>query len=144
MPTIWVKHLGSLRPGDEEAEAVLRSIGQGELVSVEVKRPRNIRFHNKFFAMLKIILDNQELYKSKTQLLDVCKIAIGHVEVIERKGIQYMKPKSISWAAMDETAFQDFYDRAVAWVAEEVVPGLRRQDLDEEVEIALLGFGEGP
>ena len=141
---IAVKKLQSLHPTDDAGREVLRKIGQGEMVSIEIKRPRNLAFHKKFFAMLKIILDNQEHYKSIDDLLDVCKLAIGHYRTIETKMGQIKIPSSISFAVMDDAAFGEFYDQAVAWVARDVIPGLRRVDLDEEVEAMLIGFGEGP
>jgi hypothetical protein len=34
------KHLGSLRPVDQNGEDILRKIGHGELIEIEVKRRR--------------------------------------------------------------------------------------------------------
>ncbi|KKL59225.1 hypothetical protein LCGC14_2217480 [marine sediment metagenome] len=142
MPTsqIMVKRLGALRPTDDSGTEALQKIGDGELVKVSWSRPRNIRFHRKFFAMLQIILANQEHYKSMDDLLDVCKLRIGHVRIVETaKGIERF-PASISFANMDETEFSAFYDRAVDWVLREVLPGLQRQHLDAEVEAELVEF----
>lgn len=145
MPTIlMVRKLQALHPTDDAGRDAIRGIGQGEIVSVDVKRPRNLMFHRKFFAMLKIILENQPYYRSMDDLLDVCKLAIGHYRTIETKFGQVKIPSSISFAAMDDAAFQEFYNRAVVWVCEEVVPGLKRGDLDGAVEAELIGFGESP
>ena len=119
----------------------MRNFGQGEIVIIEVKRRRNIQFHRKFFAMLSIIMDNQDYYKSIDDLLDVCKLRIGHCRTVVTKDGEVQIPKSISFAAMDNAAFSEFYDRACHWVASEVVPGLKRHDLDEEVEARLMEFG---
>ncbi len=135
-----VKRLGAFRPTDDEGTEAMRKIGDGELVRVRWTRPRNIRFHRKFFAMLQIILANQEHYKSIDDLLDVCKLRIGHVRTVETaKGIERF-PASISFANMDETAFGEFYERAIDWMLTEVIPGLQRQHLDAEVEDQLIGF----
>ena len=136
-----VKKLKALHPIDAEGEAVLRNLGQGEIVRVEIKRPRNVLFHRKLFALLTIILDNQEFYKSIEDLLDVAKIRAGHVRVVETKMGQVLVPKSISFASMDDVAFANFYDRVIVWVVTEVIPGLKRKDLDEAVEAELLEFG---
>jgi hypothetical protein len=142
MPTnlIMVKRLGAFRPTDDEGTEVMRKIGDGELVKVTWTRPRNIRFHNKFFVMLGIVLKNQEHYKSMDDLLDVCKISIGHIRLIDTRTGWARVPKSISFANMGETEFSEFYDRAVDWVLSEVIPGLQRQHLDAEVETELIGF----
>ena len=137
---IMVKRLGALRPTDDSGIEALQKIGDGELVKVSWSRPRNIRFHNKFFAMLGIVLKNQEHYKSMDELLGVCKIQIGHVTVVSTGRGAVSLPKSISFAKMDETEFSAFYDRAVNWVLSDVIPGLQRQHLDAEVEAELIGF----
>src|SRR3990167_11307330 len=139
---LMVKSLQSLHPADDSARGLLHTIGQGEIVSVEISRPRNVQFHRKYFAMLKIVLDNQNHYKSIDDLLDVCKLAVGHYRTIETKHGLVKIPSSISFAAMDAAGFQVFYDKAVTWDASDVIPGLRRQDLDAEVEAQLLAFGE--
>ena len=139
---LMAKKLRGLYAIDEAGESAMRSIGQGEIISVEVKRPRNVQFHRKFFAMLSIILANQDYYKSIDDLLDVCKIRTGHCRTIVTRDGEVKVPMSISFAAMDDVAFAAFYDRAVAWVVTEVIPGLKRRDLDEEVEAQLVAFGD--
>ena len=140
---VAVKKLKALYPADEAGEAVLRTLAQGELVTLELKRPRNLAFHRKFFAMLQIILQNQDHYKSVDDLLDVCKLRIGHSRKIQTTHGIVEVPASISFSALDDTGFQDFYDRACQWVITEVIPGLKRHDLDEAVEVELLEFVSG-
>lgn len=136
-----VKKLSGLYPVDESGEAVIRKFGLGEIVSIDVTRPRNVAFHRKFFAMLHIILQNQDHYKSMDALLTVCKLATGHYYTVETKSGLVKIPDSISFAGMDETKFADFYDRACTWVVEEVIPGLDRQGLNDEVRMKLQDFG---
>lgn len=135
------KRLGStLEPIDDNGRELLTKFGAGTVVKAEITKPRNIRFHRKFFAMLNLVFQNQDHYKSLDDLLDVCKLRIGHVRVIETKhGIERI-PASISFANMDDTGFSNFYDRVVQWVLTEVIPGLRHSDLDEEVEEELREF----
>lgn len=136
-----MKNLGALRPVDETGEAVFRHIAQGEVVTVELKRERNIMHHRRLFAMLQLVLENQEHYKSVEDLLEVMKLRIGHCRTISTKYGEVRLPQSISFAALDQDGFNDFYARACAWVIAEVIPGLKRKDLDAEVEAKLLAFG---
>ena len=138
---LMAKRLTGLYPVDEIGEAAMRKFGMGEIVSIEVKRPRNVAFHKKFFAMLQIILTNQEHYKSIDDLLDVCKLRIGHCHSVQTKDGEVRIPDSISFASMDSNAFDSFYDRACLWVCQEVIPGLDRLDLDAEVRAELIQFG---
>lgn len=133
--------LAGLVPANERAVQFLSRIKIGATLSMpKPKQPRNIRFHNKLFAMLQIILDNQDHYKSIDDLLDVCKLRVGHVHVIGTKHGDVRLPKSISFASMSADEFAEFYDRAVDWVTSEVIPGLTRSDLDAAVEASLLEF----
>ena len=141
MKFLAVKRLSGLQPVDEAGETAMRKMGLGEVLTVEVKLARNVRFHAKFFAMLQLILANQDHYKSLEDLLDVCKLRTGHCRTIQTKQGEVRIPESISFAAMDDTEFADFYDRACYWIVTEVVPGLERQHLDEEVAARLLEFG---
>lgn len=138
---MMVKKLSALYPANETAEALMRRLKQNEMVSVDVSRPRNVKFNAKLFAMLQIILQNQEAYKSIDDLLEICKLRIGHCRTVATKHGDVQIPNSISFASMDEDSFAEFYDRACGWVITEVIPGLERAGLDEAVAEELRGFG---
>ena len=132
-------HLGVLKPVDDDGRSFIAR-KQGKTLRCEVTEPRNIGHHRKFFAMLNIVLQNQDHYQSIDQLLNVCKMRIGHVESVMTKHGLIEWPASISWAKMDQDAFEAFYDRAVKWVCLEVIPGLAEKQLRAEVETELLRF----
>jgi len=136
------KTLSGLQPVYEDGEKVIRGLKLGEIVSVDVVRPRNGKFHNKFFALLNLIYQNQETYKSLDVMLSVCKLKTGHYDVVTLEGKEWHLPKSISFANMDDAEFKDFYDRVCQWIIEDVIPGLDRRGLDEEVRNKLLDFGQ--
>lgn len=142
MKTVLMRKLpnAQLECCDEGGKARLDKIANHIVIAVEIKQPRNIIFHAKFMAMLRIVLDNQDHYKSIDDLLDVCKLRVGHFKTIRTKIGDVQIPKSISFGSMDEAEFGDFYGRAVEWVATEVIPGMKAQDLNAEVESRLLGF----
>lgn len=137
---ICVNRLGVLAPCDEQGRDAIAKIGHGKQVLVTVKKSRNPYHHRKLFAMLNIVLQNQDYYKDTEQLLGACKLATGHVDLINTKHGVVGLPKSISFHSMDQLAFNAFYDRAVQWVVEDVIPGLSARDLDEAVAEALGRF----
>lgn len=140
MKVQMVKKLNGLQPVDETGEFLMRKIKMGDIVTVDVRRSRNARFHRKLFAMLQIILQNQEHYRSIDELLEVCKLRIGHCKVIQTRHGEVRIPMSISFGAMDNAEFADFYNRACQWVITEVIPGLERHDLDQAVSEELREF----
>ena len=142
MKCLMVKKLNRLEPADEEAVAALRTIKHDKVVQIEIRQPRNLQFHRKLFAMLRIVLDNQEHYQSVEELLDMCKIAIGHCHsIVSRDGEIVKIPQSIAFHTMDNTTFQAFYARVCGWVITEAIPGLDLDDLHEEVAQQLRQFG---
>lgn len=141
MPEILVKRtIAGLVPANEEAEEAMRRIPIGRTIKAKVWVPRNVKFHNKFFSMLAIVFKNQSRYKSMETLLCVCKLATGHAEIVRTKHGDVAIPQSISFAKMDGAAFSKFYDAAVAWVLADVIPGLKRSELDAEIEKELREF----
>lgn len=123
-----------LRPCDEAGESALKRITQGNIVAVNVKQPRNVHHHRKFFALMQTIFSNQSHYKTLEHLLSAFKFACGHTEKIRTARGEIEIPRSISFAKMDQAEFEAFYDRAVEFVTTEVIPGLDSADLAREVE----------
>lgn len=128
------RDLGCLRPTDEAGEEALRKVKVGALVKVEfTAKPRNIQHHRKLFALLNLIYQNQEHYKTVEHILAAMKFALGYTEIIRTKRGEIEVPLSISFAAMSQDEFDIFYNRAVDFVLAEVVPGLKRADLEREL-----------
>lgn len=134
------KQFDNLRAIDEPGTDALRKIKNGALVLVEVKQTRNPQHHRKLFAMLNIVLKNQDYYKSLDTLLSACKLATGHAEIVRTKRGDVAIPKSIAFHSMSQDDFGTFYEASVDWVVSEVIPGLSKEDLDAEVAAELREF----
>lgn len=131
---IFKKTLGALRPADDAAAQALQKIPMDKEVAIKIKRPRNIRHHRLFFALLKIVFENQEVYKSEAALLAAIKIATGHcTPIVLTDGTRAFIPSSISFAAMDQTQFDAFYERVCTLVCAKIIPNLSREDLQAEI-----------
>lgn len=127
MKTVWVKHKGALYPAEERAADVNGTIADGDEVMIEIRRPRNLKHHKKFFKLLSIVLENQDLFKTNEQLLTFIKRGIGHVD-------EYGEVKSIAFEKMDQTEFNEFYKKSVDFICMEVIPGMDHEALMAEVE----------
>ena len=131
------KHLAALRPDNSEAAELINKIKLNDVVLVEIRKPRNLAHHRKFFAMLQVVLSNTEKYSNLDDLLEDFKIAIGEFDWVERQvnGKVYEVPKgrSISFARMKQDDFDIFYDRAINSVITDVIPGLDRVELEKEL-----------
>jgi len=123
-----------LEPVDDAGRDALARVSLGTVVRVEMKRPRNLGHHRKFWALVSLIYQNQTHYKSPEALCDVIKVLAGYAVVTRGKGGREIHiPKSISFASMDQTEFEQFWERVVTVVCEQIIPGLDRKELETEL-----------
>ena len=111
----------------------LRSIKAGDFLECEIKKPRNYRFHKKFFALIQMIFQNQERYNNIDDLREDLTVEAGYY--IKRENINgelIKRAKSISFANMEEHEFSDFYSA----VLDEIVVhfNFNKQDIIDNVE----------
>lgn len=79
-----------------------------------------------------MICDNLDGVRPET-LHDLIKLRIGHVHVVKTaRGLEKL-PGSIAFGKMDQGEFKAFFDKAAAFITTEVVPGLKREDLDRRL-----------
>ena len=143
-----VKSLGALRPADEAGEAVLRTLAQGELIEITLRRPRNVKFHRLFWALASLVweqMDNLDDYPDVEDLVTELKIITGHYTKrfihIEGKRWTVLTPKSISFSAMEQPAFEEFFERCCDWIVANVLPGVTQEELRNELEV-MVGIRE--
>lgn len=129
------KQLGTLRPVDDAGEQVLSGIAHGDLVMVEVKKPRNVQHHRLYWALVTTVFNNQERYPTAEDLHEAIKISVGLRTTIELpNGEVGFIPGSIAFHKMDQLAFNEFYDRVCDAVAKHFLPGVTSEELKREVE----------
>jgi len=103
-----------LKPYSDTDNDLLKKIKFNEVVKAVITKPRNIQFHKKFMALVRLVFDNQNRYDNIEDLLVEFKLKAGHYqEHITTKGKIIYLPKSISFGAMDEYAFGEFYTNAL-------------------------------
>lgn len=142
-----VKHLQSLRPIDEEGEEAISRVGQGEIVEVAIRKPRNGAFHRYFWALANLCwkqIDHDE-FPTPEKLVNAMKVGVGCYEdqlfILEDGQKVWMRtPGSISYAAMDAVEFAEFFERCCDWIAKYVVPGITADEWRQEIE-AMAGIG---
>ena len=78
-----------------------------------VKAHRNVHHHKKFFAILKVVMDNTEVFPNTEILLSYLKIKAGHSYIVKTKNEVLQFPKSISFDKMSQDEFAKFYDKSL-------------------------------
>ena len=99
----------------------------------EVKQPRNYRFHKKYFSLIKLLFDNQEVYSNIDDLRHDLIIEAGYY----RKYINIHKnevkvAKCISFAKMTEYEFGELYSKTLDVIVKYF--NFDRQDIINNVE----------
>lgn len=111
--------LGLQAYSDEDYE-MLKKIKIGSIVKAKILQPRNIKFHRKFFSMINAAWDSlteeqRKNMRSKDTFREQLLIVSGFSEPLyDINGEKFMeRAKSISFAKMDEPAFDTVYNRVL-------------------------------
>lgn len=128
-----VKTLSGLRAADDSTAKVLRGLALGEVVTVTHRQPRNLKFFRKWWAMVRRVYESCDNWPSAEVLNDLVCIAVGHCDLyVMQDGRPYYKPRSISFAEMDDTSFHQFYERGLDALCE-LAGGIESDALREAV-----------
>lgn len=116
MPNLFVKKtfLGggvALVPAYESDLEVLKALKESDIVEVKFVKKRNVKLHRKFFALIKLLFDNQDHYKRIGDLREDLTVASGYYteRVNKFTGELKIEAKSISFAKMDDVEFNQLY-----------------------------------
>jgi len=132
MDVYLTKTLTGLKPLDEESEEALKRFKIGETIKAKVSKPRNYKFHKKYYSLLKLVLENQDQYITIEELLIAIKLKLKMYDVrmsIDNKPFPVLH--SISFAKMDELEFGKFYSKTLDILS--CFIGVDSQDLENEL-----------
>ena len=134
MEIMLVKQLnGSLISAYNTDSDKIKKLKPGEFYKCKITHPRNIQFHRKFFALIKMLFDNQEIYINADRLRKDLLISAGYFEEwVDFYGEIHREAKSISFAKMTEFEFGEMYSR----VLDQIVANFNfdKQDIIDNVE----------
>ena len=134
-------------PSSEADTETLANITEGETVRADIKRPRNIKFHNKYFALLDVLFEifdpqvpEEKWYngvkpiKNRKRFRKDIAIMTGFSEmVVDIKGNCKAEAKSISFGSMDETEFSELYSRTIDYGLLRIAKGKTKAEIDNWV-----------
>lgn len=135
MKIVLIKTLsGNIIPAYEQDKERLKKFKAGEPFMADVTKPRNLKFHRKFFGLLNLVLENQEIYKHIEDLRRDITIEAGYFyHRTTMLGEVVKEPKSISFAAMDDAEFSEFYDKCINVIIQHF--SFDKESLIEEIEM---------
>lgn len=115
---MWLIRSGdALRPDSPESAALFSKLPFGKLLQAEIKQPRSLQHHRLYWALVQRIANATGA--APENISDLLKIATGHCAIVKTRTMGEVKlPRSISFAAMDQTGFREFFDRCVLFICE--------------------------
>ena len=141
MPDLYLRRtMGGFVPDSEADQDRVKRFKLGEVVKAKVSKPRNYLHHKKLFALLRFVAENSEVYNTERKVLTVLKILTGHVDFIAdpRTGELVAQPDSISFEAMDQIEFSEWYEKAVNATCQHLVKHMTRMDLEQALEMVAV------
>lgn len=129
------------------------SMEPGECAVVEMRFPRNQRFHRKFFALLELGFESWEPKRKRKQYKgmaveknfeqfreDVTILAGFYEQTFNLRGEMKLKAKSISFANMDDVEFEHVYSAVADVLLREVLLNYAGRDALDAVVNKIIGF----
>lgn len=81
--------------------------------SVEIKQPRNVKFHRKYFALLNLAYANQNHFNNFDEMRAWLTMKSGFYKRVQTPSGEMFQPESISFASMDEIRFGEVYSKVL-------------------------------
>ena len=126
---------------DEYAE-----LKEGEVYKVTLTKPRNYKFHKKFFSLIKAAyelwqpIETDNVQKSFDVFRSDITVLCGYYDQVFTIGGGFkLVAKSTSFARMSEETFGKLFNTAIQVILDNVLKNYTRSDLDRAVNI-ILGY----
>ncbi len=115
----FIRKGNSLVPEMDFDAGALDGIAQGERVRIEIKQWRNSGRNRAYWAMLNDVVEACGLKYRPEKLHDIVKMKNGVIDLVMLPdGTPIATPGSISFEAMTENEFVDYFRKAEEWLAE--------------------------
>lgn len=149
MKAILIRTPGGLRgstPADQDAWSKFRrrleTMKPGKWLRVEFSSPRNGRHHRKLMALLQLVAENSETYNTVEKALIAVKLVTGHFDLMAdpKTGEIIQVPKSVSYEAMGQEAFEVFYSAAIDGVLQHILPQMDEATAHRLMDMIVEGW----
>jgi hypothetical protein len=151
MAKLYFKKYGTgLVPATPPGESWLAGMGQGDIIEVQVSRPRNYRFLQKAFTLVNFLFERWNLPDTNiTEGLPIVKDYEAFREMLTIDAGKYVltfdlngnfRPRAKSWsyAEMEEHEFSELYSGIIDVGLQKILPNsYTGEELQKEVDRAM-------
>jgi len=136
MEAYFTKINGILIPSFDEDKEKIKKLKNGTPVKIKYSIPRNYEFHKKYFALLHLAFENQEIINNFDDFREeIIKFAGFYKKTVTLRGDVLYKAKSISFANMDDSEFNNLYFKSIDVIIKFILKGNTKEEIEEEVEL---------
>lgn len=145
MADLDLKKLGAaMMPVGLDGQEAFERLKDGQVYRAKLTRPRNAKFHRKYFALLKFSFDHWPVADEGHKNFDVFRKNIAvlagfYTQAMHLDGSIRLEAKSVNFGAMDEVEFEDLFDKSISVILKHVLTNYTKADL-ERVVLELLRF----
>lgn len=126
-----ISGLVPLYPHDFDEKRKLRL---GQDYEVDVRNPRNVGFHRKFFALLNVGHENTKMDMPFETYRKYVIMKAGYFKAFSTPRGTFYDAESIAFSAMSQDQFEELYSRVLNVIIEDV------GCTSEEIEMQILSF----
>ena len=141
---IYLKKSGMFLIAESISSDEYAELKDGEVYKVTLTKPRNYKFHKKFFSLIKAAyelwqpIETDNVQKSFDVFRSEITVLCGYYDQVFTIGGGFkLVAKSISFAKMDEETFGKLFNTAIQVILDNVLTKYTRNDLDRAVNIIL-------
>lgn len=119
---VYVKTPQGFVPVSDPARTFHAKARLGAEVQLDGKMPRNLKRHRRFWSLMSWACENAEGFETPEQVCHTVKVLMGYCDFVpDGVGGLVAVPRSISFSAMDEIAF-DAFDRGAVGAVLKLLP----------------------
>ncbi len=125
------KTISGLKPLYDSDYEKYKRLKLNEDYLVTIKKPRNYKFHKKFFSLLNLMFANQDNFDNFDVFREEMIIRTGHwIDYKTDKGFKRCA-QSISFAKMDNFEFEELYSKMIDQAIK--ITGAEKEDIINEI-----------
>lgn len=131
MKLYLIKTSSGLKPEYSSDFDKFQKLKIGTVYKCEIKKKRNYEFHKKFFALISMAFENQELFNNIDHYRKYLTCKAGYYSAYETDKGTYIEADSISFGSMDELKFSEVYGKVMDVIIKEI--GVTSEDIEQEI-----------
>jgi|SRR5215471_9141568 len=126
-----------LFPSSEMADDDLRVIAMDSEVMAALRREKNIQALRYLWGLVHKVADNTDLFVDKDDAMEAFKVRVGYCKAVYDPHTRKIETKAKSLTRISDEQLRLLTEKITTVICEEVLPGITRQQLRDEIEAML-------